>query len=89
MFGSEVTRCLPVQQHSLVARCATYLRLHHNVPNPPFYHGYNFKNLHAYFVHQTMCFASILQFMSYVFFIQRTCSGFKQDCRNYFMPEIV
>ena len=33
-------------------------------------------------------FASTLQFMSYVF-IQRTFSGVKQGCRNYFMPEKV
>ena len=30
MFGGEVTMYLPVQQHSLVARCATYFTLHHN-----------------------------------------------------------
>ena len=51
MFGGEVTMYLPVQQHSLVARCATYICISrftisifspfHNVPTPPFYHGYN------------------------------------------------
>ena len=53
MFGGEVTMYLPVQQHSLVARCATYICISrftisifspfHNVPTPPFYHGYNYK----------------------------------------------
>lgn len=97
MFGGEVKMYLPVQQHSLVARCATYFTLHHNQ-----YFSSSIMYLLLRFIMvittkspRKFCasnnaFASILQFMSYVF-TQRTFSGFKQlqDCRNYLMQEKV
>ena len=66
MFGGEVTMYLPVQQHSLVARCATYICISrftisifspfHNVPTPPFYHGYNYKiSTHILCIKQCFC----------------------------------
>ena len=97
MFGGEVTMYLPVQQHSLVARCATYFTLHHNQYFPSsimclllrFIMVITTKSPRI-FCASNNAFASTLQFMSYVF-IQRTFSGFKQlqDCRNYLMQEKV
>ena len=91
MFGDEVTMYLPVQQHSLVVRCATYFTFPSSIMCLllRFIMVITTKSPRI-FCASNNAFASTLQFMSYVF-IQRTFSGFKQlqDCRNYFMPEKV
>ena len=80
MFGGQVTMYLPVQHHSIFSPF-------HNVPTPPFYYAYNYK-ISTLILCIKQCFCEHLA-IHVICFYTRTFSGFKQDCRNCFMPEKV